>query len=44
MNYLIINYSYKLIRNIEDDINPQAGPRDALFTTQEYAIKLKDFV
>ena len=25
-------------------INPQAGPRDALFTTQEYAIKLKDFV
>ena len=25
-------------------INPQAGPRDALFTTQEYAIKLQDFV
>ena len=25
-------------------INPQAGPRDALFATQEYAIKLKDFV
>ncbi|MEE9378162.1 MAG: hypothetical protein V3V33_09010 [Candidatus Lokiarchaeia archaeon] len=25
-------------------INPQAGPRDALFAVQEYAIKLKDFV
>jgi len=25
-------------------ISPQAGPRDALFTTQEYAIKLTDFV
>jgi len=25
-------------------INPQAGPRDALFAAQEYAIKLKDFV
>ncbi|NVM37931.1 MAG: hypothetical protein HWN81_20225, partial [Candidatus Lokiarchaeota archaeon] len=25
-------------------INPQAGPRDALFATQEYALKLKDFV
>ncbi|MFX0001463.1 MAG: hypothetical protein ACFE9Q_10380 [Candidatus Hodarchaeota archaeon] len=25
-------------------INPQAGPRDALFAAQEYALKLKDFV
>ncbi len=25
-------------------ISPKAGPRDALFTTQEYAIKLTDFV
>ncbi|MFW9878870.1 MAG: hypothetical protein ACFFG0_37800 [Candidatus Thorarchaeota archaeon] len=25
-------------------INPQVGPRDALFTAQEYALKLKDFV
>ena len=25
-------------------INPRAGPRDALFAAQEYAIKLKDFV
>jgi len=25
-------------------INPQAGPRDALFVAQEYALKLKDFV
>ncbi|MFX1420408.1 MAG: hypothetical protein ACFE9N_15970 [Promethearchaeota archaeon] len=25
-------------------INPQVGPRDALFTVQEYALKLKDFV
>ena len=25
-------------------INPQAGPRDALFAAQEYALKLKDFI
>ncbi|KKM58977.1 hypothetical protein LCGC14_1548750 [marine sediment metagenome] len=25
-------------------INPQAGPRDCLFTTQEYALKLVNFV
>lgn len=25
-------------------INPQVGPRDALFAVQEYALKLKDFV
>ncbi|MFX1503773.1 MAG: profilin family protein [Promethearchaeota archaeon] len=25
-------------------INPQAGPRDALFAAQEYALKLKDLV
>ncbi|MBD3254715.1 MAG: hypothetical protein GF383_06460 [Candidatus Lokiarchaeota archaeon] len=25
-------------------INPQVGPRDALFTVQEYALKLKDLV
>ena len=25
-------------------INPQSGPRDALFAAQEYALKLKDFV
>ncbi|MFX1329546.1 MAG: hypothetical protein ACFE91_15575 [Promethearchaeota archaeon] len=25
-------------------INPQAGPRDALFNVQEFALKLKDFV
>ena len=25
-------------------INPQAGPRDALFAAQEYALKLNDFV
>lgn len=25
-------------------INPQAGPRDALFATQEYALKLKDLM
>ncbi len=25
-------------------INPQVGPRDTLFTAQEYALKLKDFV
>jgi len=25
-------------------INPQAGPRDALFAAQEYALKLNDFM
>ncbi|MFX1409099.1 MAG: profilin family protein [Promethearchaeota archaeon] len=25
-------------------INPQVGPRDALFTTQEYALKLNNFI
>ena len=25
-------------------INPQAGPRDALFAVQEYALKLNDFL
>ncbi len=25
-------------------INPQVGPRDALFTVQEYALKLSDFI
>ncbi len=25
-------------------INPQVGPRDALFTVQEYALKLNDFL
>ena len=25
-------------------INPQAGPRDALFAVQEYALKLNDFM
>jgi len=39
-----MNYSYKLLRNIEDDINPQAGPRDALFAAQEYAKKLENMV